>query len=441
MYSNNVEKILSANGISTGDTVTVKSEKGSFTGILMPRTEAGDGNVLVLKLQNGYNIGISADAGTKITRLAGANAPARFPKVSATFISRLDRVSLLYTGGTIGSKIDYATGGVHMLIKPDELLAEVPELYDVANIDVKELMSIASEDMTHTEWAVIANAAAEALNGGARGIVITHGTDTMHYTSAALSFMLQGLKAPVVLTGAQRSSDRGSSDAFMNLICSARLAVKSDIAEVGICMHESMSDDYCIFIRGTRARKMHTSRRDAFKPVNSAPIARISAGGKIEYAADYRKPGGSGEKVRAVTGFESKVALIKAHPNSDPGVIDFYSKKGYRGIIIEGTGLGHVPVNPSAKEYSWLGHIRDAVGSGMVVGITSQCIYGRTNENVYRNLRLISGAGAIYCEDMLPETAYVKLGFLLGNYNGEEASAQLSKNLSGEISSRTEITA
>jgi len=255
-----------------------------------------------------------------------------------------------------------------------------------------------------------------------------------------LSFMLNGLNAPVILTGSQRSSDRGSSDAFMNLICSMHAAAKSNIAEVAICMHESSSDIYCSIIRGTKARKMHTSRRDAFKPINNKPIARISRKGEIEYISEYNKiKEDSNNKLRLLTGYEPKVALVKAYPNSQPEIIDYYLSKGFKGIIIEGTGLGHTPVSTLHKEYSWLEHVKNAVDSGMIIGITSQCLYGRVNPNVYRNLRLLSNAGAIYCEDMLPEVAYVKLGFLLGNYKKEEAERLLNVNIAGEITKRSEI--
>ncbi|MCL4404650.1 Glu-tRNA(Gln) amidotransferase subunit GatD, partial [Candidatus Marsarchaeota archaeon] len=344
---------------------------------------------------------------------------------------------LIYTGGTIGSKLDYKTGGVYMLLKPEELLYEVPELAGIADIEVEPLFSISSEDMSYHEWQKIAERVAEARKEGFRGVVVTIGTDTMHYASAALSFMLNGIGMPVVLTGAQRSSDRGSSDAFMNLYCSVVLAAKSDIAEVGICMHKNSSDDECGFILGTRARKMHTSRRDAFRPINSEYIATVSYKGEIKYGkSNYRKL--NGEKQAALkTGFDKKVALIKAYPNSDPEIISHYAEKGYKGIIIEGTGLGHTPVSTEHEGYSWLPEIKKAVEKGVIVGMTSQCLYGRVNPNVYRNLRLLSGSGVVYCEDMLPETAYVKLGWLLGNFKSADAKRMLSKNVAGELKDRS----
>ncbi len=436
MYSEEIEKELKKQNIEPGDEIKLISKKGEFKGTLMPRPELGDNSILVIKLENGYNIGIKFEKGSKIEKIKSKSIES--PKtISIKHKKELPDIGLIYTGGTIGSKIDYKSGGVFMLTKPEELLAEVPELEGIANIDLNPLMSVASEDMTFVEWQKIAKAVADALKKN-RGVVITHGTDTMHYTSAALSFMLNGLNAPVVMTGSQRSSDRGSSDAFMNLICSAHLASKSDIAEVVICMHESSSDTYCSAIRGTKARKMHTSRRDAFKPINNKPIARISREGSIEYTSNYRKVESEKKELKLLIGYEPKVALVKAYPNSDPLIIDYYLSKGYKGIIIEGTGLGHTPVSTQNPDYSWLKRVENAVDSGMIIGITSQCLYGRVNPNVYRNLRLLSNAGAIYCEDMLPEVAYVKLGFLLGNYKKEEAEKLLNVNLAGEITERSE---
>lgn len=439
MYSEQIEGALKRAGITPGDEIRLVTSKGTFEGVLIPKPEFGDRDVVILKLKSGYNIGIKADDRTKIELMAGRKELFSFPRAEIKLNRHLPKVTIIATGGTIGSKVDYATGGVYMTTQPEELMYLVPELSEIAEMTINNLMGVSSEDMTHREWTLIAEAVAAALNKGSRGVVILHGTDTMHYTSAALSFMLEGLNAPVVITGAQRSTDRGSSDGFMDLACATRLAAESDIAEVGICMHANTSDDFCIFTRGTKVRKMHTSRRDAFKPVNARPMAKVSAEGKIEYIGEYRKRGDANGKVSALIKFEPKVALIKFYPNSDPEIVDHYVEKGYKGIIIEGTGLGHVAVAPSEEKHSWLRHIEKAVSAGVVVGITSQCINGRVNSNVYRNARLISKAGAIYCEDMMPEVALVKLGFLLGNRGREKAIELLGRDIAGEITKRTEV--
>ena len=421
--------------INIGDEIRATAKDFGIDGEIMPNTEATHPEIIVIKLKNGYNVGVNFRK-IKITKVKSGKGMPEFPKAEFKQDKKLPKISLIYTGGTIGSKIDYKTGGVYMLVKPEELLYEVPELAGIACISSKELFSISSEDMSYREWQAIANAVEKEAMAGADGIVITIGTDTMHYAAAALSFMLKDLHIPVVLTGSQRSSDRGSSDAFMNLICSTYLAAKSNIGEVGICMHSSSSDDKCHFIRGTKARKMHSSRRDAFRPINDRPIALVDIKGNIEYRNSYSKK--SKDIGRAITGFQNSVALVKAYPNSTPDIIDFYLQKGYEGLIIEGTGLGHTPTSTKDKNYSWLPKIKNAVSKGMIIGMTSQCIYGRVNENVYRNLRLLRNAGVIYCEDMLPETAYIKLGWLLGNYKKEDIPKLLNTDIAGEIKERSE---
>ncbi len=439
MYSEAIENALGANGIKIGDSIRLKTTNGDFEGTLMPRPEAGDAGILILKLKSGYNIGVKYAPSAHIEKLSSPTETFSFPEAKTTAKRSLEDVTMLYTGGTIGSKVDYVTGGVHMLTKASELLYDVPELADIANIEARDLMHIASEDISYVEWQQIAAATADAFKRGARGVIITMGTDMMHYTAAALSFMLKNLPGPVAITGAQRSSDRGSSDAFMNLICSAYVAAKSNIGEVGTCMHEKSSDDSCAFINGTKVRKMHTSRRDAFRPVNGSATARVSYNGKIEYLSAYRKADATTDKISAETKFEPRVALVKIYPNSDPGILDYYLNKGYKGIILEGTGLGHAPVSTPHKEYNWLEEIKRACNSGVVVGMTSQCLYGRVHPMVYRNLRLIHDAGAVYCEDMLPEVAYVKLGWLLGNHDRDYSMEWLGRNMAGEITPRTEF--
>lgn len=438
MYNKEITALFASLGISIGDSIHITSGKDTFEGVLMPRTDMGDNDIIVIKRPDGYNIGIKYKKDTKIRKTSNIKEHFSFAKVESTHNKSLKTISMLYTGGTIGSKVDYVTGGVHVLTASGELLHEVPELQKIANINVKDIMHAFSENISHEEWAKMSVAVELSFKEGSEGIVITMGTDTMHYTSAALSFMLNGLSKPVILTGAQRSSDRGSSDAFINLTSAAHLATNSDIGEVAICMHESSSDKTCIALRGTKVRKMHTSRRDAFRPINSKPIARIDANGKIEYLSSYKKAE-KNMKLKVMKEFEPKTALVKVYPNSEASIIDFYLKKDYKGIIIEGTGLGHVPIETKRKEYSWLSEIKSAVDSGVVVGLASQCLYGRVDYKVYSQARILHEAGVIYCEDMMPEVAYIKLGFLLGNYDAKKAKEMLNVNIAGEITTRTEF--
>jgi glutamyl-tRNA(Gln) amidotransferase subunit D len=436
MYSEKLQKMLEKLGISTGDSVVVEKEGMKIEGDLMPKTEAGDEDTLVVKMKSGYNAGVKFEKGVAIKKVSERKVSMDFPFANPEIKKGLPEITIIWTGGTIGSKINYQTSGVNSVaMRPAELLYYMPEIKDLANISITNLSAIMSEDLTFVEWQKMAQAVADAVNKGAKGVVIAHGTDTMHYTAAALSFMLGKISAPVIITGSQRSSDRGSSDAFLNFSGAVAAAARSNIGEVCICMHSSSSDDKLMLIRGTKARKMHASRRDAFRPINDRPIGFISHKGyQVSYASEYRKiePG----KITPKTKFEPKVAIVKAYPNSDPEIVEYYSNKGYKGIIIEATGLGHTPVGTSNPAYSWLSHVKKVIDDGLVVGITSQCIYGRVNETVYSNLRLLSKTGAVQCQDMTTETAFVKLGWLLGNYNKEKSKEMLPKNLVGEINDR-----
>ncbi len=428
-YSENVKRVLAEQGISVGDRVLVERPDSAYEGILMPNHEFSDPEVLIIKLDNGYNIGVRLVPGSRVKKVSG-KAPQEKRKIRLSFNPRLPGVSLITTGGTITSRVDYETGGVVSLMSPEELLSLVPELADIVFLrEVRNPFNEMSEDMMPWNWQALANDTVKALNES-EGVIITHGTDTLHYTTAALSFMIQDLPKPVVLTGAQRSSDRPSTDAAMNLLCSARIAGHSDIAHVGICMHASMNDDYCNFILGTRARKMHTSRRDAFQAINDTPLARVWPSGRIEVLKkDYRKR--TKGEARADAVFEEKTGLLHAFPGS-PEPLHAMVDKGYRGIVIAGTGLGHVP-------RPWLDPITRAIESGAIVCIAPQTLYGRLNPFVYSRGRREYEQGVLFLEDMLPETAYVKLGWLLGHeeYTEEEVKKKMLEPVAGEISKRS----
>ena len=439
MYSKEIENLLKKRKIGIGDRVRITKGREIYEGILMPRIGLGDPSCIVIKLDNGYNIGIKFEKKLKIEKIKEGwkvEEKERMKKGILIFDKKLPTISILGTGGTIASKIDYRTGGVYASFSPEDIVAQIPELKEIANLRVEQIMNVMSEDMTPDKWRVIAKAVAKEIKSGSEGVIVTHGTDTLHYTAAALSFMLRNLSVPVALVGSQRSSDRGSSDAVMNIACAANFVVNSDVAEVCIVMHGSINDDYCLAIRGSKARKMHTSRRDAFKPINELPIAKIYwEERKIEILnKNYRKR--SKKKVKVDDRIEKRVALIKIYPGLDPEVFDFYLKKGYRGFVIEATGLGHTP---TLGKYSLLPKIEEIVNSGIPIIITSQCIYGRTHPTVYHNLRELSRRGAIFGQDMLPEVALVKLMWVLGHTKNMKKIRELMlTNIAGEISERIE---
>ncbi len=434
MLMRKVEEFMKKHGLEVGDLIRVVKREGNeritFEGLVMPPYELSPGETLTIKLDNGYNVGILIDAIESVEILEKA---VEKPKMAFQEVlprkEGLPNVTILGTGGTIASRIDYKTGAVHPAFTAEELAKAVPEIFEMANVTPKLIMNILSEDMKPAYWIKIAEEVAKALNSGEDGVVIAHGTDTMGYTASALSFMLRNLTKPVVLVGAQRSSDRPSSDSAMNLTCAVRMAT-SEVAEVMVVMHGETSDTYCLAHRGTKVRKMHTSRRDAFRSINDVPIARVWPKGEIEFLrSDYRKR--SEGEVEVDGKMEEKVAILKIYPGISGEILDFLVDRGYKGVVIEGTGLGHVPQD-------FIPHVQRAVEEGVAVCVTSQCLYGRVNLNVYSNGRKLLKAGAIPCEDMLPETAYVKLMWVLGHTSDlDEVRKMMLTNYAGEITPYT----
>ncbi|MBO3802755.1 MAG: Glu-tRNA(Gln) amidotransferase subunit GatD [Candidatus Brockarchaeota archaeon] len=438
-YSKRVNELLEAAGLKPGDRVLVEKPGASYEGYLIPREEVerGDPDCVVIKLDSGYNVGVRVDGGATVKKLPGSIRLEKFGH-PAPFVQNpeLPPVSIISTGGTISSRIDYYTGAVATLFSTEEVLQGVPELAEIVRVrSAERLFNLYSEDLSPKNWCSRSEKVVAKIVEGDSGVLVLHGTDTMHYTAAALSFMIRNLSSPVVLVGAQRSTDRGSRDTDMNLVCASILAGRGDVGEVGICMHGEMDDSYCLFIRGTKARKMHTSRRDAFRPVNDLPIAKVWPDGRVEYVNVSVRRGASKPFPEAV--FEEKVAIVKSYPGAPPTLLEALIDSGYRGIVIEGTGLGHVPTEPEDKKMSWLPAVRRGVEMGVVFAVSSQCLYGRTSSQVYRNAILLSKAGAVYLEDMLPEVGYVKLGWLLGHdYDVETVKRLLVTNIAGEIGSR-----
>jgi len=430
-YRGEVRDFLHSSGVEVGNLVEVKDGENRYKGILIPRYELGDERHIVIKLTNGYNIGVRIRPETEIRKLGSGEKPAYHRSPEPPSHPDLPRITIVSTGGTIASRVDYRTGAVHPALTANDLYTVVPELSQIAEIEAEILFSIFSENMMPNHWAELAVKLSEKIRDGTEGVVVTHGTDTMGYTAAAMSFALQDLPVPVVLVGAQRSSDRPSSDAATNLAGAARIA-SSPIAEVVVTMHEGLSDDSIIVHRGTKVRKCHTSRRDAFRSINSRPLARLKDG-KLEILTQRYRERKTDRRLILREKFDPRVALIKTYPGINPEVIDFYIERGFKGIIFEGTGLGHVPDKcfPS---------IEKAISEGIIVGMTSQCIRGRTRMTVYDTGMDLLSLGVIPLGDMLSETATVKLMWLLGQQmTREEIERLLPKDIAGEISKRSLI--
>jgi glutamyl-tRNA(Gln) amidotransferase subunit D len=444
-----LEELFKKSNVKLGDSVMIETNNATHVGILIPRHEYADANHLVLKLKSGYNIGIKIGKIKSIKKITEKVDPNIKPDTNYKYKdyfshentdqnfsqSQLPNLSLLSTGGTISSKIDYRTGGVMAALTAKELNDSIPELTRIANIDPEVVLSEYSENIKPEHWSLIARKVANnVLAGKYDGIIVSHGTDTMHYTSAALSFALQNLPIPVVLVGAQRSSDRPSSDASLNLIGACTFATRSRFSGVFVAMHYSISDEVIACHIGTRVRKNHTSRRDAFHSIDVYPFSLIKKD-QIEISRQYtdlkfQERNKNLESMVVRPNFESKVSLLKFYPGFDCRMIDYCVDLGHKAIILEGTGLGHIN-----KEC--FSQIENAVNKGIIIFMTSQCIWGRTALTVYDTGRDLLSLGVIPLSNMTSETALVKAMWCFGNFTEEkEVIKTMTSNIANEFTNR-----
>ncbi|MBU0456887.1 MAG: Glu-tRNA(Gln) amidotransferase subunit GatD [Nanoarchaeota archaeon] len=419
-----------------GDKVQVITKKSTEEGILMPSSNE---NVTIIKLDTGYNVGFKKEDIKEVKLIKEKTKEQSKPKKEIPKKENLKTISILHCGGTIASKVDYETGAVKAKFSPEELLEMFPELGNLVNLRSKLVANMLSENMRFVHYNIIAKEIEKEIKAGSEGIIITHGTDMLHYTSAALAFVLENLNIPVLLVGAQRSSDRGSSDAFLNLKCAANFIANTDFAEVALCMHNSANDDVCSIIPGVKARKMHSSRRDAFKSINAEPFALIDNDGKIDWLRnDYVKRDGSKKLTLKLFKENLKIGIIKAHPQMFAEEIKAYEK--FDGLILEGTGLGHFPVekyDDHTKENELIFKEIETLAKKIPVVMTTQTIFGGINMNVYSPGRKLQEAGVLgNLLDMTAETALIKLAWLLSNYPKEKIKKLFSQNFRGEISSQ-----
>jgi glutamyl-tRNA(Gln) amidotransferase subunit D len=409
--------------------VKITSNEGVFRGTILPRSETADDLHIVIKLISGYNVGIAAKKITNIDVGERKEAHYKIPEKAFPYDPKKPNVKLLGTGGTIASRLDYRTGAVIPAFTPGELYGSVPELADICNLDTSKLYGVFSENMGPEQWIGTAKAIGEEIEKGIHGIVIGHGTDTMHHTAAALSFMVQDSPVPIVMVGSQRSSDRPSSDAALNLMHSVKTAAESDIAEVMVCMFGPTSDEYGLLHMGTRVRKMHSSYRSTFRTIGDVPIATVSRE-KITLMRKGYKKRRYDRNVTINTAFEEKVSIVYYYPNMKPDIIDSLIDNDYRGIVIAGTGLGHVnkPLYPALKR---------AKEKGIAVYMTVQTLWGYVQMYVYDTGRDMMELGVVPSANMLPEVAYIKLCWALGQTdNLDEVKRIMLTPIANEITER-----
>ncbi|WP_340100960.1 Glu-tRNA(Gln) amidotransferase subunit GatD [Salinibaculum salinum] len=412
--------------MNPGDRVRVDRAGQTFEGVMLPSSTP---DTLVVKLDSGYNVGVDrTDA--DIDRLESDVYDIEDAQTEGTstieFDDDLPTISLISTGGTIASTIDYRTGAVTAQFDAEDVLRAVPDLAGLANYRGRVVANILSENMTPDVWQELATAIHEEIEAGADGIVVMHGTDTMQFSASAMAFMLD-TPVPIVFTGSQRSADRPSSDNVMNAVCAVE-AAKSDCAEVLVCMHADQSDDRCALHRGTRTRKNHTSRRDAFETVGAKPLGEADyETGETPEITFRREYAERGERDLALHGdLETDVELVKFTPGTDASRLDAVADAA--GIVIEGTGLGHVNTD-------WISVVDDLTDAGTHVVMTSQCLDGRVCDRVYDTGRDLLDAGIVEGEDILPGTAKVKLMWALANT--DDVADTMRRSLAGEITDRS----
>jgi glutamyl-tRNA(Gln) amidotransferase subunit D len=429
-YKGRARAALEAWGVRVWSDVLLENDRGSrFEGVILPRSETLDDLHVVIKLKNGYNVGVHVDRVKKVREVGYKEAIYKIPEKEFPRRPDLPSVTLLGTGGTIASRLDYRTGAVIPAFTPGELYGAVPELADICNLTTKKLFGVFSENMAKDQYIALAKAIGDEIDNGADGIVIGHGTDTMGHTAAILSFMVQDSPVPIVLVGSQRSSDRPSSDAALNLIHSVRSAAYGDIAEVQICMFGPTSDRYGLLHRGTRCRKMHSSYRSTFRTVGDIPLAMVGRDSFTYINCDFKRRDKS-RKVKIDAVYNDRTTILYYYPGMSPDLVDALVEKGYRGIVIAGTGLGHVnkPLYPALKK---------AIQQGVHVVMTVQTLWGYAQMYVYDTGRDLLEIGIVPLENMLPETALMKLSWVLAHTDDHDQVLHMMRTVvSHEITER-----
>jgi glutamyl-tRNA(Gln) amidotransferase subunit D len=410
-----------------GNRVEIEKGKEIFEGLLLPSPENG---TILLKLDNGYNIGFNKKEIVKLNVIKKIERKEK--EIEIQFDNSKKNVAMVILGGTIAARLNPGKGGVDFVENPKDLFKYYPEIFEKVNVSKVEVPFMkGSENMDYKDWQKVGKVVCDLVNDKSiEGVIVTQGTDSLHFTSAALSFFLRDLGKPVVVTFSQRSIDRGSSDARLNLICASEVAV-SDISGVIVVGHANSDDEFCYGIPGTKVRKLHSSRRDAFKPINREPFVKVYKD-KIEFISEHNR---RNDKLKCVYDgkFEEKVGLLKFYPGQESDILDYYVEKGYKGIVIEALGLGQIAT--SDARLSWIKKLKEVQKKGLVICMVAQTIYGRLNPLVYVTGRELLETGVIYLEDMLSETAFVKLGWVLGHKNWDVKKKML-ENFSWELNDR-----
>jgi len=413
----------------TGSTVKIKAADQEYEGVLLE----SETDCVCVKMGSGYNVGIKQDSIESVEVLEKPVALAKEAKVKQN--DKLPAIHILHTGGTIASKVDYSTGAVVSRTSPDEILSSIPELLELANITTKTVFQMFSEDLEPVHWTLLSQEIANSIKAGAKGVIVGIGTDTLEYAASAMAFALRNCPIPVLFVGSQRSSDRPSSDASMNLLCAAQYMINSEFKGVGVCLHDKMDDDKCLIVPAHHVKKMHTSRRDTFRPVNQRPIARVNMKGEVEEVSKFVDGEGEFELKEK---FSNNVALVKVYPGFRAEELENYSR--YDGLVVEGYAFGQLPINEHdehTKHHPKLLEQVKKLASKIPVLVVSQRPYGVVHMTVYSTSRHLLEAGVVEGK-MQSHVAYVKMCHVLANYPVADVKKILSENLTGEVVERSE---
>jgi len=428
-YRGALRERLLKDGIRTWSKVKVTKGNAVYEGVLLPRSQHTADIYVTLKVDTGYNLGVLVDDNTKIEETGYKKGHYQLPSIDVKSKKELPNVTLLGTGGTVASRLDYRTGAVLPAFTPEELFSAVPELISAVNLTPKTLYQILSENFRPEYWVRTAEAIAKEIESGVNGVIIGHGTDTMCTTGAALSYFMRNLPVPVVLVGSQRSSDRPSSDGPRNILYAAKLAGHENFAEVVVCMHGGTSDSYNLIHRATRCRKMHSSRRDTFRTLDDVPLGKIDEK-KVTWFKDDVRPRGSAKDFILDTKIDQRVGMLYSYPGMNPDILDSMVDRGYHGIVIIGTGLGHV----GTDIFPPLERCQD---EEIPVVLVVEPPFGYVHLRVYETGRDMLARGVIEGGNMLPSAAYTKLIWVLGHTrNIEEVKKLMQTNMAGEITAR-----
>jgi glutamyl-tRNA(Gln) amidotransferase subunit D len=428
-YRGDLRDRLIEEGIRTWSQVRITKDSATYEGVLLPRSQHTSDFYVTLKVDTGYNLGVLVDDNTKIEETGYKKGHYQLPSVDVSFKKELPNVTLLGTGGTVASRLDYRTGAVLPAFTPEELFSAVPELISTVNLTPKTLYQILSENFRPEYWVKTAEAITKEIESGVDGIIIGHGTDTMCTTGAALSYFLRNIPVPVVLVGSQRSSDRPSSDGPRNILYAAALAGHENFAEVVVCMHGGTSDSYNLIHRATRCRKMHSSRRDTFRTLDDVPLGKIDESG-VTWFKDDIHPRSPREDFYLDTKIDPRVGMLYSYPGMNPDILESMVDMDYHGIVMIGTGLGHVGTDMFPA-------LERCQEEEIPVVLVVEPLFGYIHLRVYETGRDMLARGVIEGSNMLPSAAYTKLIWVLGHTrNIEEVKKLMQSNIAGETTAR-----